>query len=466
MTLEKEYKILVVDDAKDTQMLLDFDLSAAGYKVTCCDGGEEAISSLKIQEVDLILLDMYMPGLSGLETLVKVRAEANTADIPVIMLSASTDEDEVVAALEFGAGDYVIKPYVAKVLLARIRTAIRLKEKTAELEYLAQTDFLTGINNRGNFFELSSNAISLARRAEQSFAIVMFDIDFFKPINDNYGHDAGDQVLRVFSHGLNNAFRDYDIIGRVGGEEFAACLPNTNKEHAMLACERFREFVEGLTISVTCEHNKTSDLQITVSIGVVLSQNESLTIDELLKKADSALYFAKENGRNQVVDASLLRNLDTCATNSESIQNDVVEEIVTDEETITEDIISEIEELIQESDMVTSLDGIDFEIGVNNVLGDEDLFKEILVMFYQDHKEDGDKIQSAIESQDFETLKHLAHTLKGVSCSVGAMQLFEITKELDTAVNERTDTVSELSLQLQPELSKVMKGIELHLDVS
>ena len=198
MMLDKEYRILVVDDAKDTQMLLEFDLSAAGYLVTCCDSGEDGIASLETQEIDLILLDMYMPGLSGLETLAKIRAQTISAQIPVIMLSASTDEDEVVAALELGAGDYVTKPYVAKVLLARMRTAIRLKEKTEQLEYLAKTDFLTGINNRGSFFELSNNAISLASRAGQPLVVAMFDIDFFKLVNDNYGHDAGDQVLRAF----------------------------------------------------------------------------------------------------------------------------------------------------------------------------------------------------------------------------------------------------------------------------
>ena len=180
MTLDKEYKILVVDDAKDTQILLDFDLSELGYCVICCDGGKDAIELLNTHPIDLILLDMYMPGLSGLATLKQVKANDLTKNIPIIMLSASTDEDEVVAALEFGADDYVIKPYVAKVLLARIKTAIRLQEKTAQLEYLAKTDFLTGINNRGSFFELSRHAISLANRTEQPLVVAMFDIDFLK----------------------------------------------------------------------------------------------------------------------------------------------------------------------------------------------------------------------------------------------------------------------------------------------
>ena len=452
MILEKEYKILVVDDAKDTQMLLDFDLSAAGYLVTCCDGGEDAIALMETEDVDLILLDMYMPGLSGLETLLKVKAEDLTSDIPVIMLSASTDEDEVVAALESGAGDYVIKPYVAKVLLARIRTAIRLKEKTSQLEYLAKTDFLTGINNRGSFFELSTNALSLSNRTDQSFVVVMFDIDFFKPINDNYGHDAGDQVLREFSKGLTDVFRGYDIIGRVGGEEFAACLPNTTMENASVACERFRSYVEKLSVGVITDKNTHVDINITVSIGLVLAGNDSLTIDELLKKADSALYYAKEHGRNQIVDADLINNTEETFTNNDKPMH-------------TESMDNE--KPIEEGLIVTSFDGIEFDVGVSNVLGDEELFKEILIMFYQDHHLDGEKLGTALQEQDMDAVKHIAHTLKGVACSVGAMDLFEVTKSLDIAVNEnKADDLQGLFLALTPELNRVMKGIKADLNVS
>ena len=306
MVLDKEYRILVVDDAKDTQMLLEFDLSAAGYQVSTCDSGAEALALLESMVVDLVLLDMYMPGLSGLETLVQIKAQATSTAIPIIMLSASTDEDEVVAALELGAGDYVTKPYVAKVLLARIRTAIRLKEKTAQLEYMAKTDFLTGINNRGSFFELSNNAISLANRAGQPSVVAMFDIDFFKKVNDDYGHDAGDQVLRAFSEGMTVVFRGYDIIGRVGGEEFAVCLPNTDSKAANIACERLRFYIEQLRVHVSNDVAADIDIKITVSIGFVIVQGDFLTIDDLLKQADNALYYAKEHGRNQVVDYSLL----------------------------------------------------------------------------------------------------------------------------------------------------------------
>lgn len=451
MILDKEYRILVVDDAKDTQLLLAFDLGAAGYQVTSCNSGEESLAFLGTLAIDLILLDMYMPGLSGLETLVKIKAHPGSTQIPVIMLSASTDEDEVVAALELGAGDYVIKPYVAKVLLARIRTAIRLKEKTAQLEYLAKTDFLTSMNNRGSFFELSSNAISLANRTEQSLVVAMFDIDLFKKVNDNFGHDAGDQVLRMFGQSMTEVFRDYDIVGRIGGEEFAVCLLNTSNSDAYIVCERLRQKIEQRSIEITNVDGNNTEINITVSVGLVLADDDYLTIDELLKQADSALYFAKENGRNQVVDVGTLTHLGE--GEDDSIRASLI---------ATDNVLS-----VADGNVVVNYDGIDFDVGVHNVLGDEGLFKEILVMFYQDHHLDGQKLKSAIQEQDITTAKHIAHTLKGVACSVGAMALFEATKALDIAINDnQQDDFDGLFSLVSPELSRVMKGIELHLDVS
>jgi len=456
MNVDKECRILVVDDAKDTQMLLEFDLSAAGYQVTSCDSGEESLALLEKLTVDLILLDMYMPGLSGLETLAQIKAQSTSEQIPVIMLSASTDEDEVVAALELGAGDYVTKPYVAKVLLARIRTAIRLKEKTAQLEHLAKTDFLTDMNNRGSFFELSSNAISLASRAQQPLVVAMFDIDHFKQVNDNFGHDAGDQVLRAFSQTMTDVFRDYDIVGRIGGEEFAVCLPNTSSGDAYIACERLRQQVEKNSIKINNDSHSSSEsesyINITVSVGLILAQDDYLPIDELLKEADSALYFAKENGRNQVVDVANI------ASTIEDVTDPIEESLMATDKVQSED---------SNKQVVLHYDGIDFDVGVNNVLGDEALFNEILVMFYQDHHLDGQRLESAILASDIDTAKHLAHTLKGVACSVGAMALFEATKALDIAINEnKIDDFDSLLALLSIELSRVMTGIALQLDVN
>jgi HPt (histidine-containing phosphotransfer) domain-containing protein len=212
-----------------------------------------------------------------------------------------------------------------------------------------------------------------------------------------------------------------------------------------------RSYIEKTSIRIISDDDVELTINITVSIGLVLAQNEILTIDELLKQADRALYYAKEHGRNQVVDASII----TSSTFEE------------DDDIVVNLIKADKDNFLEEDQKMVNYDGIEFDVGVNNVLGDQELFKEILVMFYQDHHLDGEKLQSAIESKDIDSVKHLAHTLKGVACSVGAMDLFEVTKALDMAINEnKQEDIDGLFSQLSPELNRVMKGISLQLDVS
>ncbi len=433
MNINKQYNILAVDDAKDTLMLLEFDLAEEGYRVFTADSGEVALKILAEQNIDLILLDMYMPGISGLAMLQKLKSHPVLSNISVIMLSASDDEDQIVAALEFGADDYVTKPYIPKVLLARLRTSLRLLEKTLELESLAKTDFLTGINNRGCFDDLAHKAVSLAKRNELPIVIAMLDIDLFKSVNDNYGHDAGDKVLIKFAEIMSECFRDYDIIGRVGGEEFSVCMPNTSAENATIACDRFRLMLENTEILLA--DNQIESISVTVSIGLSLGQGAEISLDDLLKKADISLYQAKENGRNQI-----------------KLYNDVLVDL--DESALS----------VEKPSSGEKYPGIDYEIGVGNVLGDDSLFAEILVMFYEDHAKDKDKIQEAISNEDQDACKHLVHTLKGVACSVGAMALFEYAKALDIAINlDEKDNYQTLFGPTASELVKIMSGIEEEL---
>jgi DNA-binding response OmpR family regulator len=146
-----DYTILAVDDAQDTLVLLDFDLSGEGFTVLTAKSGKIALSMMQTHPVDLVLLDIYMPGISGLSTLKEIKSKPEFSHIPVIMLSASGDEDQIVTALECGAADYATKPYNAKILLARIRTSLRLMKKNIELESIARTDYLTKLDNRGSF---------------------------------------------------------------------------------------------------------------------------------------------------------------------------------------------------------------------------------------------------------------------------------------------------------------------------
>lgn len=428
--------ILAVDDAQDTLMLLEFDLQSEGYEVITANDGETAISILAKQKVDLILLDLYMPGLSGLETLEKIKGQSEFVNTPIIMLSASDDENEIVSALELGANDYITKPYIPKVLLARLKTSLRLLEKTLKLESLAQTDFLTGVNNKGNFEELMKKSVKHMSRTGDNVTVAMLDIDFFKMVNDNYGHDVGDDVLKLFAATMQQAFRDYDILGRVGGEEFAVCMPNTDIQEGFKACERFREEVSKLSV---CASNG-QEVTFTVSIGLAsVSHNDAgYDFGSLMKAADQFLYQAKETSRN------CTKTYDNIFDSAPILSNSQVPEAA-----------------MENSEMSDSkYPGIDYNIGVNNVLGDDDLFKEILQMFYDDHHLDGEKIQQAIIDKDQASLKHLVHTLKGVACSVGAMQLFENTKQLDIAVNEGNQSqYQSLFDDVSFELKRVIGGI-------
>lgn len=424
MAIKSEYTILAVDDARDTLMLLDFDLSAEGYKVITADSGDKALTLLTKEEVDLVLLDIYMPNLSGLATLQQIRGQEKFTHVPVIMLSASDDEDEIVRALDLGASDYVTKPYITKVLLARIRNAIRLKEKTQALELMAKTDHLTGLSNRKSFYEFAQRALKQSYRTpDYPIVVVMFDIDFFKAVNDEHGHDAGDIVLKEFAQLLNTNFREYDLVARIGGEEFAACLPNTQLDEAILACERFREQVKAFKFSLTPDKSKF--IHITTSIGVVTNQGKIINLEDLMKLADNALYQAKSEGRNKTVN-----------------YNDEPELITTEEEG-------------------EKFPGVDVEIGMKNVLDDESLFHEILIMFYQDHGEDDKKLRQALSHKDILTAKHLAHTLKGVASSIGAMALFEKTKVLDEAINmnQEFDLLMRHFDLVSLELNIVLNGI-------
>jgi len=296
--LEKLPKILIIDDAKDVLALLEFELSEEGYQVFVAENGRAGLALLSQVRIDLILLDIIMPNMSGLEVLQEIKDDKEHKSIPVIMLSASEQTEDIVSSLDFGADDFVNKPYIPEVLLARIRTSLRLCEKNRELEQMALTDFLTGINNRRQFYNLSNSALSKNDRDQSALTIALMDIDHFKHINDTYGHDIGDQVLVDFSKVLAGFFREYDIVGRVGGEEFCVCLPDTSFEKGFQACERFRQEFSKNPISVNVE-GQAFKLNVRISIGVTEALQGS-ELELLIKQADKALYMAKNKGRNNV----------------------------------------------------------------------------------------------------------------------------------------------------------------------
>ena len=444
MFLDKKYKILVVDDAVDMQLLLEFDLVKAGCEVAIASSGQAAIDFFKTQSADLILLDLIMPGISGLETLAKLKSIPASKSCPVIMLSSSIDEDAIVKALDLGADDYVAKPYIARILLARIRTSLRVKENNLRLEKLAQTDFLTGINNKGNFISLANKAVSLAKRYNHQLVIAMLDIDYFKVINDEFGHHIGDLCLIAFTQCLIENFRDYDVLGRVGGEEFAVCLPETSFSDAFKACERFRLAIEKLNIPIKVDDKHVN---ITVSIGLSSTLKGCYETTSLLKQSDKALYYAKHHGRNQICNGDELEGSYTVGDISPAI--------------IKIQKPSKLNEQDKVQPQTRDLPGIDYSTGISNVLGIDTLYQELLIMFYTEHNEDGVYLEKAIKDRNILATKCLAHQLKGVSKSIGAMELFSFAQDLDLAVNEeRIDDFISLFTPLKDELDTVLLGIK------
>ncbi len=296
-------RALVVDDVEDNITLLTFELEDDNFDVIPAHNGQECLDRARLTPLpDIILLDIHMPGLSGIETLEQLKNDDITKDIPVIMVSANNTEESIVEAIDLGAHDFVSKPIEYPVLAARMRSALRLSQALSDLEKvnielntLATTDSLTGTYNRRHFFTLVSSEIAKMSRHDRHVSIMMIDIDHFKNINDTYGHAAGDMAIKALVGCMQTACRTYDIVGRLGGEEFAICSPYADKEGATQLAERIRTSCEALALTFQ-EH----EFAMTVSIGITeLKQSEDF--DSALHRADELLYDAKQNGRNRVV---------------------------------------------------------------------------------------------------------------------------------------------------------------------
>ena len=298
-------KILVVDDVEDNLEILRDLLSFHGHRVETANGGKAALEMVQQSPPDLILLDILMPHMDGFEVCQHLKADEATDQIPVIFVSSMSDLESKVRGFKVGGVDYVNKPYQHAEILARVNTQITmlrlrksLEEKNLELERLANTDTLTELYNRRRFFFAAEAAFSNAYRNNIPFSITMLDVDYFKRINDNYGHVFGDQVLSHVARLIQSQTRTNDLVARYGGEEFVILHPTLSKEDTYEIAEEIRSRVE--TTPYT-GHNE--EINVTLSAGVVDVQDcrECHRIDDVLKCADQALYQAKNRGRNQVV---------------------------------------------------------------------------------------------------------------------------------------------------------------------
>ena len=300
--------ILVADDEPVNLALIRRRLEWDEYRVETAEDGGQAVEAARRVLPDLIILDVMMPVLDGLQACRLLKEDPSTRDIPIIFLSALDDTDTKVSGLALGANDYVSKPFRVEELLARVRVAIRLKRERDRLRQRAEelrrsaeaasersmTDALTGLLNRYGLHRALQRELAEARRYSRPLSCLLLDIDFFKAVNDTYGHAAGDAALAQSARALIESVRGSDVVCRYGGEEFLVLAPETAADGARALAEKIR-----LTFSSRLFGDAARTFPLTLSVGVA-ELRDSESGNDMIARADEALYHAKQSGRDRV----------------------------------------------------------------------------------------------------------------------------------------------------------------------
>lgn len=299
-------RLLVVDDDPDSLDIIVEALKWDGYQVRKAASGEEAISHIKEWSPHLVLLDVSMPGMNGIETLKDLREKEFY--VSVMFISGNASSEAVIAGLDAGADDYVAKPFDPLELLARVRTQLRIKDlndqlrtANARLKELVDTDDLTGLFNMRSLYQKLDFELERAKRFGRQVCVVMMDMDKFKSVNDGHDHLFGSFVLSEVGNIISNNIRTIDIGARYGGDEFLIVLTEVNTDGANQFCERLRQ-----SISTKLYKNGKDEMHLTASLGFAITpagmnlRSPSIDGKELVRMADNALYEAKRAGRNCV----------------------------------------------------------------------------------------------------------------------------------------------------------------------
>jgi len=297
MISKSELSVLVVEDNPgDYELVVEYlsDVSNASYQFKHCVSLQDISGVLKSTHIDVILLDLSLPDSSGIDTVSNVRSISKS--LPIIVLTGIDNDELGEQAIQQGAQEYLNKNELSGRMLARIiKYAIKRKKMDEKLETLALTDPLTGLYNRRYFFERGWNEYVRARRYQHHLAVIMLDLDFFKQINDKYGHACGDMVLMRVAKLFSQTLRDVDLVARFGGEEFIILIPETDKVGVDFVAQRIRQEI----YDTPMEHNG-KNFNITASLGIALIEDVVGDFETMINQADIALYYAKENGRNRV----------------------------------------------------------------------------------------------------------------------------------------------------------------------
>jgi len=285
-------RILIVDDMPPNVKVLTAWLGSEHYVVSTAANGFEALAKIEAEAPDIVLLDAMMPGLDGFETCRRIKDDPAMAHIPVIMVTALSEVDDLVRGFDAGADDFLIHPVDGRALIARVRSQLRRKRNNERVLEEALVDPLTGAFNRRYFDAHAPRLAARCRAARKSLAVLMVDVDTLKQVNDTHGHAAGDRVLKEVVNRAKFALRPLDLVARMGGDEFAIVMPETNLAAAIQIAERLCSRIGEAPIE---------GVAVTVSIGAAASRpDEEEALDTTLQRADAALYEAKRAAGNRV----------------------------------------------------------------------------------------------------------------------------------------------------------------------
>ena len=286
--------ILVVDDAASSRRYIQSLLNRHNYNVLLASSGQEALNILKQnQDIKLVITDKEMPNMDGLELCNKIRATYTREEMSIIGISGADNSYLTAKFIKSGANDFLTKPFCLEEFYCRVNQNIDHIESIETIKRQANTDYLTELYNRRCFFESVTPLVDKYNVKDQSVSLVMMDIDHFKSVNDTYGHEAGDIVLKKVAALLTEYFPEDCFPARIGGEEFCLFLAITPKSDALSKLEKFREALANTKIKIGKD-----ELTVTISIG--LTSQKGLSVDQLVNKADELLYKAKVSGRNRI----------------------------------------------------------------------------------------------------------------------------------------------------------------------
>ncbi|MBF0329716.1 MAG: diguanylate cyclase [Nitrospirae bacterium] len=290
-------KILVADNSEESRTTLSKILTDKGHECVLLENSAEIISTVYHEAPDIIILDLKLSKPPALSVLQQLKSAPSTRDIPTLLIASTKSKIKLGKGYDYGAYDYLSKPFFEKEVVARLQNIIEIRERLKEFEKLLVRDYLTGLYNRKFFMERFIEELSWSIMYSEQFSLMVLDIDHFKKINDTYGHGCGDEILKQVADTMLATLRAQDLLARYGGEEFIILLPNTGIESAVEIGESLRKAVQ--------EHdfrcNQDLKIAVTISIGITSLSDDEPTSDHIIGQADKALYRAKETGRNKVV---------------------------------------------------------------------------------------------------------------------------------------------------------------------